>query len=74
MAVRINFSLEAARSIYCPAMTEEGKGSTYDIDTVDVVNVVEFSPFELSSNLLAYGTSTRITIGTCKFQVRTSST
>jgi len=43
--------------------------STYTIDAPDTVHLVEFSPFEWSSQLLAIGTATRVTIGTCRFQV-----
>ena len=43
--------------------------TSYVIPCHDIVNIVEFSPFEWSCHLLAIGTSTRITVGSCKFQV-----
>ncbi|KAK2185533.1 hypothetical protein NP493_231g01014 [Ridgeia piscesae] len=46
--------------------------STYTIDAPDTVHLVEFSPFEWSSQLLAIGTATRVTIGTCRFQEESS--
>ena len=49
------------------------KTSTYSIDAPDVVHLVEFCPFEWSSQLLAIGTggtATRVTIGACRFQVK----
>ena len=50
-------------------MIEIKKETTYNIDCHDIVEVVEFSPFEWSSDLLAVATSARISVGSCRFQV-----
>ncbi|XP_071115074.1 nucleoporin Nup37-like [Haliotis cracherodii] len=47
---------------------EDGRSTAYSIPCHDVVQCVEFSPFEWSSQLLAVATSTRISIFTCRFQ------
>ena len=50
-------------------MPESSKAPNYSIDCHDVVHVVEFSPFEWSSQLIAIGTGSRVSVGTCRFQV-----
>ena len=51
-------------------MIEANKESTYSIDCHDIVEVVEFSPYEWSSDLLAVATTARISVGSCRFQVK----
>ncbi|XP_064629777.1 nucleoporin Nup37-like [Lineus longissimus] len=47
---------------------EVPKTCTHTIDHSDVVQIVEFSPFDWSSRLIAVGSSSRISIGTILFQ------
>ena len=47
--------------------TSAGK---YEIDSHDIVHLVTFCPYAWSSQLFAFATSSRITVGTCQFQVR----
>ncbi|XP_013381292.1 nucleoporin Nup37 [Lingula anatina] len=49
-------------------MIEDHQGSDYFLEIKDIVQVVEFSPFEWSSNLLAVGTTSRVIVGSCRFQ------
>ena len=51
-------------------MIETNKESTYNIECYDIVEAVEFSPYEWSSDLLAIATTARISVGSCRFQVR----
>ena len=51
-------------------MIETNKESTYNIECHDIVEAVEFSPYEWSSDLLAIATTARISVGSCRFQVR----
>ncbi|XP_071494497.1 nucleoporin Nup37-like [Diadema antillarum] len=44
------------------------KKCDYTFDTRDSVTCVEFSPFESSSPLIAYGGNLRVSVGTCRFQ------
>lgn len=48
-------------------MIDNQKNYTYSVRCKDVARVVEFSPYELSSKLLAVGTSTQIIIASCRF-------
>lgn len=47
------------------------RNAAYTVDCEDYVHVVEFNPFESgdSGNLIAYGGSNYVVIGTCTFQV-----
>ena len=51
-------------------MIETNKESTYNIECHDIVEAVEFSPYEWSSDLLAIATTARISVGSCRFQVK----
>ena len=55
-------------------MIETNKESTYNIECHDIVEAVEFSPYEWSSDLLAIATTARISVGSCRFQVDLKST
>ena len=51
------------------SMIDNQKNYTYSVHCKDVARVVEFSPYELSSKLLAIGASTQIIIASCRFPV-----
>ncbi|XP_006819848.1 nucleoporin Nup37-like, partial [Saccoglossus kowalevskii] len=44
-------------------------GITFSFDTPDTVTSVEFSPFDQSSQLIAYGDGMRVSVGICRFEV-----
>lgn len=46
--------------------------STFSFDCQEIVNTVEFSPFENSFNLIAYGGESRVAVGVCLFGDDTS--
>ncbi|ESO89119.1 hypothetical protein LOTGIDRAFT_203162 [Lottia gigantea] len=49
-------------------MTDDSNYRQYNIPRSDVVQCVEFSPFEWSSKLLAVATGSRVAIFSCRFQ------
>lgn len=49
-------------------MKDEVKSSTYSIPCQEVVRCVEFSPFQWSCQLLAFGTATKVSVVACRFQ------
>ncbi len=57
------------KSLKITKMIENNKEPTYSIDCHDVVEVLEFSPYEWSSDLIAVATTARISIGSCRFEV-----
>ncbi|XP_061169212.1 nucleoporin Nup37-like isoform X1 [Saccostrea echinata] len=46
---------------------EQSSASTYNIPCHDIVNTVEFCPYDWCSTLLAVGTNSRVTIYRCRF-------
>lgn len=42
--------------------------STYSFACTEIINAVEFSPFQNTSKLIAYGGENRICIGSCTFE------
>ena len=50
-------------SLYNPSMA---KVSKFDIDAPDIVKSVAFSPYEWSSELLAYGAGHHVIVERCK--------
>ncbi|XP_076466932.1 nucleoporin Nup37-like [Babylonia areolata] len=49
-------------------MKDDVKSSTYSIPCQEVVRCVEFSPFQWSCQLLAFGTATKVSVVSCRFQ------
>lgn len=45
----------------------QSTSSTFTFDCQEIVNTVEFSPFENSANLIAYGGQSRVSVGLCLF-------
>jgi nuclear pore complex protein Nup37 len=41
--------------------------SNFSFDCQEIIHSVEFSPFENSSNLIAYGGNNRVSLGVCQF-------
>ena len=53
---------------YC-SMPEAKFKTYFTVEAHDIVHVVEFSPFDWCSQLMAVATATRISIASCRFQV-----
>ena len=52
----------------------DSRATSHSFECVeDQVTCVEFSPFEASSHLIAYGGYSRISVGMCRFQVKSAS-
>ncbi|XP_030844276.1 nucleoporin Nup37 [Strongylocentrotus purpuratus] len=54
-------------------MSSPSKRNGYSFESRDTVSCVEFSAFEHSSSLIAFGGDLRVSIGTCRFQEQDNS-